>query len=446
MLTTALVKALGKAQSPRSVRAVSWMLEKATGYSSEYVSNWYTQNGYYRLGSHYGGSSFSGIDVTYERALEVGTVLAAIKVIAEDIASLPFFVYRKNRRTDRIEKAYDHPLYRTLHGIANPDVSSGEFVEALTAHAVLMGNGYARIQREADRIYLWPWMPHETRRKINDRGIPYYEHLENAVWKAYPFDEVFHLRGFTLTGSEGDSLLQRARHAIGLTAAAEEYAARFFSSSSMTHLILERPADKSALGPEQVQLIKDAWKKWHSGLKNAWEPAILQEGMKASLLQPKHADTQLIEQRTFQVIEICRLLRIPPHRLAELSRATFSNIEQQSIDYAVYTLGPWRRRWKETVDRCLLTSEDRAEKDIEIYAEHQVEALLRGDFKTQSDGWAKLLEKGVYSINDVLKFLNMNPIEGGDAHFIQLNMQTVVDAATGANLPNAQGTGVMPVQ
>lgn len=447
MLTKALVKALERAQRPRSIRALAWMLEKATGTSTSAVARWYHENGYYRLAGGYNYGSFSGVDVTFERALEVSTVLAGIKVIAEDIASLPFFVYRKNRKTDRIEKAYDHPLYRTFHGAANPETSSGAFVEALTAHAVLMGNGYARIQRESDRIWLWPWMPQDVKVERNDRGTPvYYHHEGNGNWRPYPFTDVFHLRGFTLNGCAGDSLLERARHVIGLTAAAEEYAGRFFSSSSMTHLVLERPREAPAVNPEGVELIKKSWKKWHEGLKNAWEPIILQEGMQAKLLQPKHSETQLLEQRTFQVIEICRLLRIPPHRLAELSRSTNNNIEQQSIDYAVYTLGPWRRRWKETVDLCLLTTEDRADADIEIYAEHQLEALLRGDWKTQTEGWAKLLEKGVLSVNDVRRFLNMNPIEGGDAHFIQLNMQSVVDAATGANLPNAQGTGLMPVQ
>jgi HK97 family phage portal protein len=451
MLTTALVKALGSAQSPRAVSSISWMLEKATGFSTTTVTDWYQRNGYYRLG----GSSYeshSGVTVSWDKALEAGAVYAGAKILGEDMGSLPFFLYKANRRTDSIDKYYDHPLFETLHDQANPDTDAGEFVEAMTAQAALCGTAYAHIQRENDRIWLWPWNWQDVRVKRNDRGFPVYMHREGRDEREYPQDQVFHLRGFTLDGTSGDNMLHRARHLIGLTLAAEEYAGRFFSSSSMTHLVLERPAagtgGAQALGPDGVKLLKEAWAKWHSGLKNAWEPAILQEGMTAKLLQPKHSETQLIEQRTFQVIEVCRILRIPPHRMAELSRATFSNIEQQSIDYATYTLGPWRRRWKQAVNRCLLTAEDKADKSIKIYAEHNVEALQRGDFKTQSEGWARMLEKGVYCINDVLRFLNMSPVEGGDARFIQLNMQTVVDAATGANLPDSPngGTGVMPVR
>jgi HK97 family phage portal protein len=448
MITSALVKALERAESPRSVRTLSWMLEKATGVSTTSVSEWYQRNGYYRIGGN-SYSTHAGIDVTQDKALEAAAVYAGVKVLGEDVGSLPFFLYKANRKTGDIDKYYDHPLYETLHDQANPETDAGEFVEALTSHAALCGNGYAWIQRESDRVRLWPWNPHDVRVVRNDRGFPVYMHREaGGQEKPYPQDEVFHLRGFTLNGTTGDNLLHRARHLIGLTLAAEEYAGRFFSSSSMTHLVLERPAGTQALGADGVKLVKEAWAKWHQGLKNAWEPAVLQEGMTAKLLQPKHSETQLIEQRTFQVIEICRILRIPPHRLAELSRATFSNIEQQSIDYATYTLGPWRRRWKQAVHRCLLTAEDKADRNISVYAEHSVEALQRGDFKTQSEGWARMLEKGVFSINDVLRFLNMSPIEGGDAHFIQLNMQSVVDAATGANLPDSPsgGTGVKPVQ
>lgn len=445
MLTTALIRVLDKTYSPRGVRAVSWMLEKSTGFTTTSVSEWYQRNGYYRIGG-YAQNSHAGISINASNALEASAFYAGVKVISEDMASMPFVLYRRDRKSGTVDRYYDHPLYRTLHDQVNPELSAGEFVESMTAQS-LFGNAYAWVQRIEGRVYLWPWQPDDVRIERNRYGAQVFVHREaDGSEKPYPRDEVFYLRGFTLDGVKGDNLISRMRHTLGLTLAAEKYAGSYFASSAMTHLVLERPlganGSPNAIGPEGVKALKEAWKTWHAA--KAWEPAVLQEGMTAKLLQPKHAETQLIEQRTFQVIEMCRVLRIPPHRLAELSRSTNNNIEQQSIDYTVYTLGPHRRRWRQAVDRCLLTEEDRADPNIEVYAEHNMEALLRGDFKTQTDGFRALLEKGVYSINEVRAWFNLNPINGGDAHFIQLNMQTVVDAATGANLqPEA---GIVPVQ
>lgn len=444
MLTEKLISMMERAETPRAARAINWMLEKVTGHSVKAevalnltgdVSEWYARNGYYRIGSS-SFSSHAGISVTQDKALQATAVYAGVKLIAEDMGALPFHFYERTKDRKIIQRAYDHPLYAVLHDLVNPEVSAGEFVEALTAHALLTGNGYARIERYGAgkrQMLLWPWQPQDVRMDKNRAGAAFYWHREGAGDKSYPASEVFNLRGFTLDCVQGDNVLSRARHAIGLCLAAEQYAGSYFASSSMVHLVLSRPPGAPSLGPEGAENLKAGWRKWHAGLKNAWEPAILQEGTTAQLLTPKHSETQLIEQRTFQVLEVCRILRLPPYKLADLQRAIQSNIEQQSIEYIQMTLNPWVDRWRRTVHRCLLTVDEQAAQ--RVYAQHDVNALQRGDFQMQAEGFRKLLEKGVYSINEVRHWFDLNPISGGDEHFIQLNMSTVQDIAAGANLP-----------
>lgn len=456
MLISGLIKALDWADSLRAVMAISRALEWRTGLKAgdvalnigqgANVSDWYVRNGYYRIGAQ-SYQSDTGISVTFDRALECGPVYAGVKIISEDMGALPFHVYERSRDRKTVERAYDSPLYQTLHDLANPETSAGEFVEALTAHALLTGNGYARIERygaRKERIKLWPWQPQNMQTGRNANDALFYLHRENSIDKAYPREQVFHLRGFTLDGISGDNVLSRARHTIGLTRAAEQYAGSYFASSSMVHLVLERPAGAPTVGKEGIEAIKEGWKKWHAGLKNAWEPAILQEGMQAKLLSPKHSETQLIEQREFQILEACRLLRLPPSKLADFKYGIKANVEQQGIDYIQMSLAPWQDRWRRAVHRCLLTVDEQLAG--RIYAEHQTEALMRGDFATQSEGFRKLLEKGVYSINEVRRLLNLNPVKGGDEHFIQLNLSTVQQVAAGANLPNQGETGLLKVE
>jgi HK97 family phage portal protein len=225
-------------------------------------------------------------------------------------------------------------------------------------------------------------------------------------------------------------ILRRARQALGLTLAAQEYAGRWFANDAAVGVVFERPLEAPPWGEEELQSFKAQFKIWHQGKQKAGEPAVVQEGMKLTRITPDHEKTQLIEQRKFQVIEVCRLLRMKPHKLADLDRATFSNIEEENIDYIVHTLGPWVKRWRNAVFRDLLSRDEQVADNL--FAEMNVEAFLQGNFEKQAKSIAMLLEKGVYSINEARSLLHFNPIAGGDKHYIQLNMQAVADSATGA--------------
>lgn len=440
-LTGHLIGMMKNADSPRAIRAISRALEFTTGISRKEIlgtfstvtaGDWYKENGYKLLGGSFlgGAQSYSGQVVSMDTALQSAAFLSGVKVISEDIGSLPFFLYRRSADGKSTERANDIPLYSVLHDLWNPEVSAGEGVEALTAHALMTGHGFAYILRVDGKVLrLYPWQPHEVKLgRDRQTGNLAYEHLENGQWKPYSRSDVLHLKGFTLTGYDGDSLLDRARHVIGLTLSTQEYPARWFSQGSMLDVVLERPAEKPALSPDAVKLLKQAWVAWHQGLgANSFEPAVLQEGMKATILTPKHSDTQLIEQRKFQVLEVCRLLRLPPHKLCDLEKNSYSSIEAENIAYRTNTLMPWNRRWAEAVHRCLLSPAEQIEG--RLYAEQSVEALMRGDFSTQAQAFRAFLEKGVYTINEVRRWLNLNPVDGGDENRVQLNTSPVSEAA-----------------
>jgi HK97 family phage portal protein len=348
------------------------------------------------------------------------------------MGSLGFFLYRRSLDGKSTEEATDHPVYSMLSGLTSPETSSGEFIEALTAHALLMGNGYALIDRNprtGEPMWMYPLMPQNVRHdRDSNKRLVYIVRQENGPEKTYALSDIFHLRGFTLDGTKGENILNRVRHVIGLASAGQQYAGAFFANDASPGIILSRPTGAGKpLGKETVEAIKAAWVKWHQGLRRVHEPAVLQDGITATRLDPDHQKLQLIEQRTFQVVEVCRVFRMPPHKIAELTRSTNNNIEYQGIEYVTNTLFPWRRRWRDAVHRCLFTREEQLEG--RLYADHNVEELLRGDFRSQTEGFRSMLEKGVYTINEVRRWLNLNPVSGGDENRVQLNTVAISEAA-----------------
>lgn len=444
-ITSRLVHALERADNPRAIRALSWGLERATGFKANEivgsfdtvsVSSWYEQHGYNRIAGLGGYGSASGVSVTPDTAFEVSAVLACVKIISEDMGSLGFYLYRRSEDGLSTEKARTHTLFPILSGLTSPETSSGEFIEALNAHALLVGDGFALIQRNPrtdEPMYLFPIMPQSMRMdRDSHRQLVYLVKQDGGAEKTYPQSGIFHLRGFTLNGVRGENILQRTRQVIGLASVGQQYAGAFFANDASPGIVLSRPATAGVkpLGPESVKAIKEGWVKWHQGVKRAHEPAVLQDGMTISRMDPDHQKMQLIEMRRFQIEEICRIFRMPPHKIADLSRSTNNNIEYQGIEYITNTLFPWRRRWRDAVHRCLFTRTEQLEG--RLYADHNVEALLRGDFATQSAGFAALLEKGAYTINEVRRWMNLNPVPGGDKNFVQLNMAAIADVAKGA--------------
>lgn len=453
MITRALIKALDYADSPRAVSFTTSALERVTGarlvqYKNQSVAvigaaEWYQREGFYGLAAKhgFGGGSYSGKNVTPATAIESSALLAIVKIISEDIASLPFFLHERDKTGESVNKAYGNSLYRVLHDAPNSDMSSGEFREALTARALMGLDGYAKIIRSKEAkqgvnqvIALYPLIDQQVRMDRNKSNqLIYLVKDGNSPEETYTADQIFHLKGWTLNGQKGEDILKCLRHAIGLGLSADEYAGRFFANDASPGLIMEVPSGVPPYGPTKIKEIKDAWRKWHQGTDRAHEPAIIQDGVKLTRNDPDHQKLQLLESRRFQIVEIARPYRMPLHMLADLERSTDNNIEQQALEYVQRCLGPWRRRWEDAAHRCLLTRDEQywPSGRPRMFAEFNVESMVRGDFATQTAGWSTLLQNGVYCIDDVLGFLNLNPLPNGigKIHRVQLNMQDVQQAA-----------------
>jgi HK97 family phage portal protein len=418
-------------------RLSGWLLRKSTiaSFDTVTVADVYKREGFHRISELLGGgySSYSGKVITLDAAFESAALYAGTKMIAEDMGGLPFEIHRRSVDRTAVEKAWDDHRYPILHYLANPETSAGEFVEALTANAILCRGGYAlkvRARSSGKLLFLYQLNPQGMRIDHNAVGQQFFIYKDgNSQEKTYANKDIFHLKGFSFDGENGEDLLSRGRHVLGLTLSPQEYAARFFANDASAGVILKRPQGAPALSAEGLDLLKKAWVRSHQGAALTQEPTVVQEGMEVTRVDPDHQKLQLVDQRKFQVIEVCRLLRLPPHMLADLDRAHFNNIESENRAYGQRTLSPWCRRWSDAFYRCLLSRDEQIEG--RLYAEHNIEGLLQGDFKTQAEGFAKLLEKGVYSVNEVRRWMNLNPVEGGDKHFIQLNMQTISDAASG---------------
>jgi len=365
-----------------------------------------------------GVSTAAGEIVTPDTALQLSTVWACTRILAESVAHLPLGIYE--RTADGKQPMPKHPLYRVLHDEANPDMSAMDFRMAMMVNACPWGNAYARITRNKDRVIgLWPLRTPQMRIKRDTGGRPIYEYTENGSPKEYPASEILHLRTMSMDGITGLSPIVQARNAVGLAQALERYGSEFFANGAVPLTVLEHPA---TLGEVGANNIRKWWEAFFSGRGNRHKVAIMEEGMKASMLAVDPQKAQALEQRHFQIEEIARIFRVPLHMIGELTRSTNNNITMQSLEFVIYTLLPWLEMWEQAINRSLLTDVEKGS----VYAEHSVEGLLRGDTKSRYEAYAVGRQWGWLSINDIRRLENMNPIEGGDVYLQPLNM---VDAA-----------------
>ena len=369
------------------------------------------------------GGSHAGIHVNETTALQYAAVYACVRILAEAVAGLPLHTFRLLDNGDR-RKATDHPLYRLLHDEPNAEMSSFTFRETLMSHLLMWGNGYAQVVRNGHGqvLGLYPLLPSKmdvgraadgslvyTYWRDSEESSPNQRRGQALRFRA---DEVLHIPGLSFDGLIGYSPIAMARNAVGLGIASEDYGATFFANGAQPSGVLEHP--KTMSDPEAL---RKAWTDVYGGVDNANRVAILEEGMTYKPISLPPDQAQFLETRKFQIIEIARIFRIPPHMIAELDRATFSNVEHQSLDFVKFTLGPWLARWEQELRRKLLLP---GEKD-RLSISFNVDGLLRGDYKSRMEGYAVGIEKGFFSANDVLRLENMNLIPaalGGDDYVL----------------------------
>ena len=387
------------------------------------------------------GGSTSGKIVTERSAMQMTAVYSCVRILAEAIAGLPLHLYTYKEDGGK-EKAIGHPLYLLLHDEPNPEMSSFVFRETLMTHLLLWGNAYAQIIRngKGEVVALYPLMPNRMTVDRDSSGQLFYSYQMNnsdaPTMKAGTVilkpSDVLHIPGLGFDGLVGYSPIAMAKNAIGLAIATEEYGAKFFANGATPGGLLEYPG--TVKDPDRV---RESWNKGFSGSQNAGKVAILEEGMKYTPISIAPEQAQFLETRKFQINEIARIFRVPPHMVGDLEKSSFSNIEQQSLEFVKYTLDPWVVRWEQSLSRALFTPEEKKQ----YFFKFNVEGLLRGDYQSRMNGYATARQNGWMSANDIRELENLDHIpaeEGGDLYLINGNMLPLVHAGAFADIDSGK--------
>ena len=364
----------------------------------------------------FGGTS-AGNQVTEFSSMQMTAVYACVRILAEAVAGLPLHTYALKADGGK-EKAREHSLYRLLHDEPNPEMTSFIFRETLMTHLLLWGNAYAQIIRNGKQevTALYPLMPNKMQVRRNAQGqlLYCYQHQGDQI-KLSPH-EVLHIPGLGFDGLVGYSPIAMAKNAIGMAQACEEYGASFFANGAQPGGVLEHPG--TLKDPERV---RESWTTTFGGTRNANKVAVLEEGMKYQPISISPEQAQFLETRKFQMNEIARIFRVPPHMMGDLERTTFSNIEQQSLEFVKYTLDPWIVRWEQALHKSLLSVQEKQTYFIKF----NLEGLLRGDYESRMNGYAVGRQNGWMSANDIRTLENLDRIpeeEGGDLYLVNGNM------------------------
>ncbi|HCS16284.1 MAG TPA: phage portal protein [Lachnospiraceae bacterium] len=388
------------------------------------------------------GRTTSGKPVNERTAMQTTAVYACVRILAEAVASLPLHVYEYQDDGGK-KLVHDHPLYYLLHDEPNPEMTSFVFRETLMSHLLIWGNAYAQIIRDgAGRVLgLYPLLPDKMEVQRDDKGNIYYVYSrnsdENPTFKEYgniklKAEDVLHIPGLGFDGLIGYSPIAMAKNAVGMTLACEEYGASFFANGANPGGVLEHPGVLK--DPSKV---RESWNSVYRGVNNAHKIAVLEEGMKYQQIGIPPEEAQFLETRKFQINEIARLYRIPPHMVGDLDKSSFSNIEQQSLEFVKYTLDPWVIRWEQSLQRSLLLPGEKGKYFIKL----NVDGLLRGDYQSRMNGYAVGRQNGWFSANDIREMENMNPIpdeEGGNLYLINGAMTKLADAGAFAKTDTGQ--------
>jgi len=365
-------------------------------------------------GAGWGVGSKSGARVNWKTAAQVSAAFACARVIAEGLAQVPFKLFRETGNGGR-EAAKNHPLYALLARKPNTWQTSFEFREMLGLHLVFCGQAFIWPNRVGGEIVeLLPYEPQHVTVKRAGWDISYDINVGNGKIISIPGNEMWHLRGPSWDGVVGLEAVRLAREAIGLALATEEHGARMFSNGARVGGVL---SSEGSLKPDQIATLRESWERTQGGVGNAFKTAILWGGLKWSPMAQQNDQAQLIEQRRFQVEEICRHFRVMPIMAGSADKtATYASVEQMLIAHVVHTLGPWYARLEQSADGFLLS-----EKDIAAgyYFKFVASALMRGAHADRAAYFSKALGAGgspAWMTQDEVRALEeLNPLGGAAA-------------------------------
>jgi HK97 family phage portal protein len=366
-----------------------------------------------------GNRTPSGIRVTADNSMACSAYTACIRVISDAVSSLPLHVYERLANGGKA-KAPANPVYRLLHMQPNPWQTAQEFRDWMTGMYLHYGASYAEIRPGARGAISELWPLHSSRmeaERLEDGRLRYRYKEPSGKVTTYSQDQIFALRFTTEDGIKPIPTFKIFQNAIGLAQALEAHGSTYFGNGARPGIVLE---SDNPIPAEASERLREQWERMHRGPDRAFRTAVLPNGVKAHELSGSNEAAQFLETRQYQVIEICRAFRVPPHMIQDLTRSTYSNIEVQGTEFVQHCLLPHLKRWEAAISRDLIVD------DETYFAEHSVSGLLRGDHASRSAYYVSALQNGWMTVNEIRELENLNPIgPEGDKHFVQLNMTTL---------------------
>lgn len=360
----------------------------------------------------------TGGDINQTAAMKYTAVFSCCRVLSETYASMPIMLYRKKENGDR-ESRNDLSIYDILRNKPNEEMSAFNFKEACMMALNLGGNSVSEklVNRYGEVVGLYPYQWQNVniaRSKETNKLV--YEIRDGTRKKELSRSQVFHIPGLSLDGIVGLSPIEYAASAIKLGLNYEKFGTKFYENGANSSGAFTFP---NTLSDQAYNRLKEDLTKAYAGLRNTGKPILLEEGGTFTPFTIKPADAQLIENKRFQIEDICRIYRVPQHLVQMLERSTNNNIEHQSLEFVMYTMLPWFKRSEENMNMQLL---DPKERKAGFYLEFKIDALLRGDAKSRAEAYAVGRQWGWLSVNDIRRLENLNPIPNGDIYLQPLNM------------------------
>lgn len=378
-----------------------------------------------------GSRSSSGVRVSYSTALTHSPVWRGINLLSRDVAKLPLLVFQREGEGKR--RAPEHRSYQLLRRKPNREMTAFVFKQTLVAHALLEGNGLAYIFRRGDGTpeELIPLVPGKSY-PVRESGQLWYVTEVNGEWrKLYP-ENIFHLKGLSFDGLSGYRVIDKARESLGLGLAARDYGSRFFKNDARPGVVIEHP---TSLSEAAATRLKAQWNAMHSGLDNAHRTAVLEEGMKINKFSSTARESQLIQTREFDIVEVANWIGVPAHKIGDKSRTAYASLEQENQSYLDDSLDPWLVNFEDEAQEKLLTEEEKQNDSHTI--EFVRQALLRANLVDRANYYRVALGGRPWmKQNEVRALENLNPVDNGDTILDPLNMKdpggNPDDPATGA--------------
>ena len=372
------------------------------------------------------GRSDSGENVNERSAMQIATVYACVRLLAESVAALPLHLYRIEEDGKSKVKATDHPLYKILYRSPNPEMTAFSIRETCMTHLLLWGNSYCQIIRDGKNgvLALYPLLPENMEIDRDEKGELFYIYHaytdekpgENGKDIIFPRDEILHIPGLGFNGLVGFSPIAMMKNSLGSSISVEKYGSSFFRNGAQPSGVLETP--NLLKNPDRM---RENWEEVYGGANNAHRVAVLEEGLSYKPISLPPEDSQFLSTRQFDVEQICRIFRVPPHMVQDLSHATFSNVEHQSLDFVMHTLMPWLIRIEQSIVKDVLLEEERDT----YYPKFNVDGLLRGDYQSRMNGYATGINNGFLCANDIRRLENLDLIpdeDGGNLYLVNGNM------------------------